>query len=79
MKGVLEAMVQVYCKMFFTFRWSITGQIASFCGSLYRNGSALAFATADIREVITKPIDTTYASHVSFYLLFGKHISICNY
>ena len=31
--------------------------------------------TADVREVITKPVDTTYASHVSFYLLFGEYIS----
>ena len=58
----------------FIFRWEITGQILSLCGSLYNGGSALTFVTQDVREVITKPINTTFASHVSFYLLFGKYL-----
>ena len=54
-----------------TWRWEVTGQISSLCGFLHGNRTALTFVTADVREVITKPIDATNASHVSFYLLFG--------
>ena len=46
--------------------------MSTLCGLLYENGSALAFLTVLDRSVITKPVDTTYATHVSFYLLFGK-------
>ena len=66
--------------IFYLFRWSFTGQISSLCGFLYSNGTALTFANRDHREVITKPVDTTYASDVRFYLLFGKQIlSSCTY
>ena len=54
------------------YSWDITGQISPLCGFLYSNGTALIFVNEDVREVITKPVDTTYANHVSFYLLFGK-------
>lgn len=56
------------------YRWDLTGQVSSRCGFLYSNGTALTFENANIREVATKPVDTTYASRVSFYLLFGKKL-----
>ena len=59
--------------IFHVYRWDFTGQILPLCGFLYSNGTSLTFVTEDTREVITKPVDTTYASHVSFYLLFGNH------
>ena len=62
----------VYNQTFYKYRWDLTGQISSLCGFLYSNGTALAFMSEGVREIITKPIDTTYASHASFYLLFGK-------
>ena len=58
--------------LFSVRRWNFTGHMSSLCGHLYENGSALAFLTVLDRRVITKPVDTTYATHVSFYLLFGK-------
>ena len=62
----------------YTYRWDFTGQISPLCGFLYSNGTALTFVTADVREVITKSVDTTYASHVSFYLLFGEYnLHVC--
>jgi len=69
---IILSIAYAYNLCTFSCRWNFTGHMSSLCGYLYENGSALTFITVLDRRVITKVVDTTYATHVSFYLLFGE-------